>query len=147
MNNQPIKSDPNTALRAPVSAAVQPAAAKTALTAVNPTAVNPTAVNPTAVNPAPVTGTSGDGMSIASFVLGLISVIFLPLGTIPGFLGFVLSLDAKKRGSRHSLLGAGRVLSIIGMVAIPALYLLVFLAMSFSVVIFVVLLFLSFLQV
>ncbi len=110
MNNQPITSNPNAA----VTSAVQP------------TALNPTAVNPTAVNPAPVAGTSGDGYSVASFVFGLISVIFLPLGLIPGFLGFVLSLDAKRRGSRHFLLIAGRVLSIIGMVAIPALYLLLF---------------------
>lgn len=98
MNNQPIAPNPNT-VPAPLPAAAAP-------------------------SPVPTEGTPGDGFSIASFVLGLISVIFLPLGTIPGFLGFVLSLDAKRRGSRHSLLSAGRVLSIIGMVAIPALYLL-----------------------
>ena len=88
------------------------------------TAIPSAANTPAAVNTAPATGTSGDGMSIPAFVCGLISVIFLPLGMIPGFLGFVLSLDAKRRGSRHSLLVPGRVLSIIGMIAIPALYLL-----------------------
>lgn len=122
MNNQPITSNMTATGSAPAASAV------------NPTAVSPTAVNPAAVNPAPASGTSGDGMSIASFVFGLISVIFLPLGTIPGFLGFVLSLDAKKRGSRHSLLSAGRVLSIIGMVAVPALYLLSLLLAMFAAI-------------
>jgi len=72
-------------------------------------------------------------MSVASFVLGLISVVLLPLGTIPGFLGFVLSLDAKKRGSNHSLLTAGRIMSIIGMITVPALY-LILLIWSYSMV-------------
>ena len=73
------------------------------------------------------TANHGDGMSIASFIMGLISVVLLPLGTIPGFLGFVLNLDAKKRGSGHPLLNAGRILSIIGMVTAPALYIILLL--------------------
>lgn len=111
MNNQPINAAPVTPVNAPAAVPAAPAQ---------------TAVPAAAASPA-VPATSGDGMSIASFILGLISVIFLPLGTLPGFLGFALSLDAKRRGSRHSLLTAGRVLSIIGMVAIPALYLLLML--------------------
>lgn len=62
-----------------------------------------------------------DRLAAASFVCGLIGVILLPLGLIPGFFGFVFNLDARSRGSRQSRLDSGRILCIIAMLGMPLL--------------------------
>ena len=56
-----------------------------------------------------------DRLAIASFVCGIIGVVTLAFGFVPGFLGYAFYLDAKRRGSSHGLMYAGRVLCIISM--------------------------------
>ena len=72
-------------------------------------------------------------LATASLVFGIIGAAFLPLGLIPGFLGFTLSLDAKRRGCSDGNMRAGRALSLVAMLALPALYLL-FLFIGFEAV-------------
>lgn len=62
-----------------------------------------------------------DRLAAASFVCGLIGVILLPLGLIPGFFGLALNMDARSRGSRHARLDSGRILCIIAMAGMPLL--------------------------
>jgi len=60
-----------------------------------------------------------DRLAATSFVCGLIGVILLPLGLVPGFFGFALNLDARNRGSKHSKLDSGRILCLIAMLGMP----------------------------
>lgn len=62
---------------------------------------------------------NADRLAVASFVCGILSMVFLLFGIIPafapGYLGYAFYSDAKRRGSSHGLLTAGQVMSIIGM--------------------------------
>lgn len=73
--------------------------------------VQPQFVNPT---PAPVAD-PGKGLAIASLVLGIISLLCLPIVT--GILGIALGGAAKSKGSKSPMATAGIVCGIIGLAA------------------------------
>ncbi len=85
----------------------------------------------------PVIDRRADRLAAASFVCGLIGVILLPLGLVPGFFGFALNLDARNRGSRHAKLDSGRILCLIAMLGMP-LAITALLALSCETVLFMI---------
>jgi|GEM_PF-1969722 len=73
-------------------------------------------------SPADSGSKTADRLAAASFIFGLIGVILLPIGLIFGFFGFAFNLDARRRGSTHSKMDAGRILSLIAMLGMPLVF-------------------------
>lgn len=96
-----------------------PAALQTTDAEIVPSAV----ISAPAADSAAETGGSSaaNRLAVASFVCGLLGVILLPVGIIPGFLGLVLGMDARRRGSTHPRLDAARILSILAIAGMPLL--------------------------
>ena len=67
-----------------------------------------------------VPGKNTDRIAVASFVCGILSMVFLLCGVIPAFapayLGYSFYSDATRRGSTHRLLTAAQTMCIIGLV-------------------------------
>ena len=65
---------------------------------------------------------SANRLAIAAFVCGIIGVVSVVFGFVPGFLGYAFYIDARRKGSDHGLMTPAKVLCIISMVLPAALF-------------------------